>query len=596
MGVVQNIIGMVRDINDHRENAKIKDVLVNNLDQPDVALRAAYQINPTKGLALQDEFATRAAAKAAAEDATFKRKQDRFGLIAKQMRGVAPEHMSEAFDRFTPMFTSLGVDPDTLAAVKAQAIADPNYLSSLDDETYKLLFKDAHTNTVAPVGSHVIRGDKVIDSVPYGYKPVTVGSAQTGYTSSAFDPNTGAFGTPDAPDGTENAVNPGLPADANIAPPAAAAPVSGAPAGWSDPGATGMTVDNLAPHFRQQESHDDYTAVSSKGALGAYQVMPATGRALAQRLGVAWRPDMMQKDDPVSRRYQDAIGREAIHDAVVAGGGNPDETFAYYHAGPDPDMRGPKTAQYVTDMKNRVGLGRPDGQHATVSRSGITVPAAPPKPGKDYRAATPKELADAGYPEGTAGQVDQDGKFVNLKTPTAGKKAATAAPAALKASYRDAKGSIAELRKNINDVINDPDLGYATGAVGSVLKHLPGTSRQRIDARLKQINTQKLMSIVKTLKANGGNPFSRITNYEAQILPTTLGDFNLDQNKDDVISTGKRALQQLDELEQMLDQSGKEAGFVSEDGRELPVVGEIRKGYKFKGGDPTDPASWEKTK
>lgn len=573
MGVVQNIIGMVRDIHDRQENAHISDALKNNLNNPDAAVAAAYQINPEKGLALQDEFAKRAATQTAAQEAAYKAKLDRLGVVFKTLRGVPPEHVGEAFDRFTPLFNQLGVDPQALSAIKEQAVADPNFLPNMDEEAHKAMVSDQYKTSVATPGAHVLRGGKVIDEVPFSFKPVTVGSAQTGYTASTFDPNTGKFGPPSA-------------ASAPIASPAPAAPggaASDIPATWSDPGSTTAA---LLPHFKQQESGGDYTAVSHAGALGAYQIMPATARELAKRVGVAWRPDMMHKDDPVSRKYQDALGHAAVQDAVEAGGGDLPTTFAYYHGGSDRSKWGPKTQQYVHDMTARVG----GAGHATITPEGISVPAAPPKPGKSYRAATPSEVADAGYPAGTAAQIDQDGKFVNIHVPAKGAQT----PDQARGAYQDAKDAIAELRKNISQVITDPDLGYATSTMGSVLHYIPGTSRQKIEGRIKQINTQKLISLVKALKAGGGNPFSRITNYEAQILPTTLGDFNLNQSAEDLKGVGGRALEQLTLLEKRLDEGAQQAGFNGQSSG--PSVGEVRKGYRFKGGDPASPSSWEKVR
>src|SRR6478735_8067322 len=99
MGVVQNIVGMVRDIHDRQENAKIRDVLKdpNNLNNPDAAYAAAYQISPEKAMVLKNEFNKQAADQAATDTANFKAKQDRFNLAVHMLRGIPQDQLGAGF-------------------------------------------------------------------------------------------------------------------------------------------------------------------------------------------------------------------------------------------------------------------------------------------------------------------------------------------------------------------------------------------------------------------------------------------------------------------------------------------------------------------
>lgn len=119
--------------------------------------------------------------------------------------------------------------------------------------------------------------------------------------------------------------------------------------------ATPLTVEGLRPHVISQESSGSYIAVNKEtGALGRYQVMPETGKVLAKRLGLEWRPDAMRHDTPEDKAYQDKIGDAAIQDAIDHGNGDPRTVFSYYYSGSaDPKKWGPKTRKYADEMLAR---------------------------------------------------------------------------------------------------------------------------------------------------------------------------------------------------------------------------------------------------
>lgn len=136
--------------------------------------------------------------------------------------------------------------------------------------------------------------------------------------------------------------------------PSAAAPYTGGP----------LTTEALRPHFVAQESGGNYKAVNKEtGALGAYQVMPQTGQALAKQLGIPWRPDLMRSTTDEAKAYQDKIGGAAISEAIQGGGAdNPNDVFSYYYGGSDRSKWGPRTKQYASEMSARLGSGESPGQ------------------------------------------------------------------------------------------------------------------------------------------------------------------------------------------------------------------------------------------
>lgn len=106
-----------------------------------------------------------------------------------------------------------------------------------------------------------------------------------------------------------------------------------------------------------QESGGRYGVPNAEGsgARGIGQVMPGTAQALAGRLGLPYRPDLMSGTSPEARQYQDQITEAAAQDAWRAGNGDPRAAAMYYFAGPDHAGWGPKTRRYGDDIYGRMG-------------------------------------------------------------------------------------------------------------------------------------------------------------------------------------------------------------------------------------------------
>lgn len=160
---------------------------------------------------------------------------------------------------------------------------------------------------------------------------------------------------------------------------------------FETPGATAvnsgsLSVEAVAPHIVAQESGGNYAARNSEtGAMGAYQVMPATGRALAEKLGMAWNPGLMTSASASGRAYQDRIGQAAVQEAIDASGGDPRVMASYYHGGSDRGKWGTRTQQYASEVAARIMGGAPQGAVAT---------ASVPKAAKEKtRILSPQEVA-----------------------------------------------------------------------------------------------------------------------------------------------------------------------------------------------------------
>jgi soluble lytic murein transglycosylase-like protein len=105
-----------------------------------------------------------------------------------------------------------------------------------------------------------------------------------------------------------------------------------------------------------QESGGRYGVPNAQGsgAMGIGQVMPDTARALAQRIGLPYRPDLMGGSNPSARQYQDAITEAAVQEAWKAGSGNLRDAAMYYHGGSNRNGWGPKTRTYADNVLARM--------------------------------------------------------------------------------------------------------------------------------------------------------------------------------------------------------------------------------------------------
>ncbi len=156
-------------------------------------------------------------------------------------------------------------------------------------------------------------------------------------------------------------------------------PLGGAAAGGAQPPATlppdfdfgaggaggnargGFPVNADLASFKRaiigQESGGRYGVANAEGsgAMGVGQVMPATARVLAGRLGLPYRPDLLGGRSETAKRYQDAITDAAAREAWDAGNGNPEAAAMYYHGGSDRRVWGPKTRRYASEVLRRMG-------------------------------------------------------------------------------------------------------------------------------------------------------------------------------------------------------------------------------------------------
>lgn len=120
----------------------------------------------------------------------------------------------------------------------------------------------------------------------------------------------------------------------------------------------GVDLERLRKAIISQESGGDYGVMNAEGsgAMGAYQFMPPTARALSERLGLPYRPELLQGAKGRSkegRAYQDALGTAQLQDALKFSKGDIGKAGAYHFAGPNKAGHGAKTRKYEQDILRR---------------------------------------------------------------------------------------------------------------------------------------------------------------------------------------------------------------------------------------------------
>lgn len=142
--------------------------------------------------------------------------------------------------------------------------------------------------------------------------------------------------------------------------------------------------------------------------------------------------------------------------------------------------------------------------------------------GGGVRAASKQELAAAGYPTGTAAQVDSTGKFVNLKTPSG--KGAQQPQQVMDRAYA-LRSNLLTLKDQATRLLNSPAF---SGAVGPLQGRLPSVFERTTDfdndlQSLRDRVVIETLASLKELSATGASGFGSLTEKEGARLENSRG-------------------------------------------------------------------------
>lgn len=126
-------------------------------------------------------------------------------------------------------------------------------------------------------------------------------------------------------------------------------------------GAGGSSADAVWASIVQQESGGRAGVVGPQTrygrAVGMTQMLPATARETAAKLGVPYRADLMTGTSKEAADYQLKLGRAYFDEGVRRSGGDLREAAKFYHGGPNKRIHGPVTERYADQVLARAARG-----------------------------------------------------------------------------------------------------------------------------------------------------------------------------------------------------------------------------------------------
>lgn len=84
------------------------------------------------------------------------------------------------------------------------------------------------------------------------------------------------------------------------------------------------------------------------------QMLPETAKQMAQRLGMPWRPELLNDRSNTGAEYQKTLGSAYLKEGLEKTG-NARDALHYYHGGPNRKLWGPKTRAYANSILGRIG-------------------------------------------------------------------------------------------------------------------------------------------------------------------------------------------------------------------------------------------------
>lgn len=339
------------------------------------------------------------------------------------------------------------------------------------------------------------------------------------------------------------------------------------------------TGDPMIDAVIQTESGGNPNAVSKAGARGLMQVMPGTNASPGYGVSPA-RDGSESERARVGRDYLAAM-QERYKDpalAAIAYNWGPGNTDMWLKSGGDFNRLPKETQSYVAQVMTRNGV---NGRSAQAPQPGNF--AAGPS-------ALEKAQADAQH-ETLVGTAKADVQS------TQGRQAGI-------------DGALNAYRL-VDQALAHPGLKTATGLSGKIdpRNYIPGTDAANFDSIAKQLQGNAFLSAFASLKGAG-----QITEVEGAKATAAIARLQQSQSTDEY----KAALKDYqDVIGQGLKRMGIDTANANTGGATgswgdkpsgngtssswgerpkppQPMKGMVRGGYKFKGGDPSNQANWEK--
>ena len=248
-------------------------------------------------------------------------------------------------------------------------------------------------------------------------------------------------------------------------------------------------------------------------AQGLTQMLPQTAQAMAAKLNLPWKPELMTGTTPEAEQYQRQLGEAYFQEGMTKYQGDPRKALMYYHGGPDESLWGPQTRAYADAVLARAG-----GPSSQVVASGGPAPSVV--------TLTPQEVQAERLPPGVY-QRKPDGTIVPVQGSVKDAETTEKEAAARKASIAKATASL----DLINSII--PRIGrYTAGLGGTALRGVAGTPAFDLQSDIGTIKANLGFDTIAEMRANSptGGALGSIAVQELTALQAAVASLDTSQS------------------------------------------------------------------
>jgi hypothetical protein len=135
----------------------------------------------------------------------------------------------------------------------------------------------------------------------------------------------------------------------------------------------------------------------------------------------------------------------------------------------------------------------------------------------------------------------------------------------------------------------------AKAAIGSLIGGLTGITPKE-QAGSEQFNAEASNLVLGQIKSLGANPSNADRDFIMKTIPQLTTNPEARTAMIDFMERkGREAVEAHQRADAQFRKTGSLEGFNQFAGPTAPAVGTVKGGYRFRGGDPSQPSSWEKT-
>ncbi len=266
---------------------------------------------------------------------------------------------------------------------------------------------------------------------------------------------------------------------------------------------------------------------------------------------------------------------------------------------------------YVIQSRSGQPIGQPPGQHQTQPQA-QPQPAQPQQMVPPTSQSAPQGVPQPGQPQASQPQSFYPKDYVNTEADKVrgrdtGQKQAEMGKAQL--TLDTATSNLDRLAQQANELKIHPGLGRITGMTG-MLPNIPGFPGADAEAKRQTLLAQSGFGTLQQMReaSKTGGALGSVTEVEHKLLQNYLAELTNAQTETQMKAALDKIIRFADESKGRLKEAYNTdyAGIQRQPQNaqpgagpampKAPAFGEVRQGYRYKGGDPADQSNWVKTK